>query len=626
MRVADSLRGTAKSVKAVKWPSMMDGKDKKDVTDYFVTLGKSKEDFQRLLENAEDIGRPIKEIDGFRFVEPEGFEVMADRMINTVYFKDMPIKKVFFYAPLLITGRAIDIDDGTEEVEISFKRDRKWKSLWLSKRVISDTKKIVELADHGLGINSNNAKTVIGYLAAFEAYNMDMIRNNFITRSTGWKLAVDKQVFVMNRTVSRGSKKQVSDSQETAIDFRPDYDFERFVRAMEPAGTYLKWRETVTGAIKSPYAGFAFYAAFAAPLLKVFTSSSFIIHFWGNTSVGKTTVLELASSVWGNPHKENGGLVFGWDSTKVFLERMAGFFCDMPIFPDDSQNVEDKMMAKMLYQLANGAGKGRGSLTGIQHTRTWRTIVFSTGERKLTECTTFGGARARVLELYGSPFGKSNGVFINEFKQAVRENYGHAGAKFIEGLLPILEKPDEVTRLKAEFKRYQQMLSREANSEIGDRISQYFATVKIAADLVHRILGIGDPAEAEDIIYRVFTDVLEDAKDNADLPTRAMDHIISWVSANESYFKGNERTNYGHIIEGEWVGIYRHTLTEILKKEGYSENAVLTGWAERDWIKREDNKHYTCPRRIKDSEDKLKYVRLVIIPWEIFRKFTSGEK
>ncbi len=625
-RVAEALSGTAKSVKAIQWPAMLDGsKDKKDVTDFFVTLGKTKEDFQRLIDNAEEIGRPIKELDGHRFVEPDGFQVEASQMMNTFYVKDMPVKRLFSYAPVLITGRAIDIDDGTEEVELTFKKRGKWRPLLLSKRVVSDARKIIEFADYNLPVDSNNAKKMVEYLSAFDAYNGDLIPNTFIARSTGWKTLQDKYVFVLNRSVSRGAKKQQTESQGMTIDFRPDNEFERFVKALTPEGTYPKWREVAKEVLQFPVAAFAFYASFAAPLLKILNAPSFIIHFWGNTSVGKTTVLELASSIWGNPHKDSGGLVFGWESTPVFLERMAGFFCDMPIFPDDSQNVEDKKMSRMLYQLANSTSKGRGSITAIQRPKSWRTVVFSTGEKKLTECTTYGGAQARTLELYGPPFANADGVFISELKQTVRENYGHAGPKFIEGLLSIMDRPNELTALKAEFRRYHQSLSREAGSMIGDRIAQYFSVIKLAADLVHRFLNIGDPVDAEETIFRVFNMVQEDARGHSDMPTRAMHDVISWVSSNMGYFKESDREQFGRIAEHDYIGIFRRSLREVLRKDGYAEMSVLRGWSERDWIKREDPDHYDCARRVKTG-GMLENLRLVIIPWKVFRKFTSGDE
>ena len=42
-------------------------------------------------------------------------------------------------------------------------------------------------------------------------------------------------------------------------------------------------------------------------------------------------------------------------------------------------------------------------------------------------------------EIYGSPFPNASGVFINDLKQRIRENYGHAGPKFIMGLLPMFQ-------------------------------------------------------------------------------------------------------------------------------------------------------------------------------------------
>lgn len=632
LRVADCLRGTAKSVKAVQWPSIMDGKDKKDVTDFFITLGKTKEDFQRLLESAEDIGRPVKEIEGRRFIEPKGFNVYPDRMTTLKYYNDGTSQPVdFFYAPVIITGRAIDVDEGTEQVEITFKRNHNWKSLLTAKKNVSDARKIVEFADHGLAVNSNNAKKLVEFLTVFDAFNSNLIPNTLIARSTGWKNVQDKRVFVLNRTVSKGSKKDTAGSPGVQVDFRPDHDFERFVTAMKPGGNFAKWREAVTSALKFPHACFAFYASFAAPLLKIFNAQSFIIHFYGDTSKGKTTCLELASSVWGNPHKEAGGLVFGWDSTRVFLERMAGFFCDMPIFPDDSQTVDDKMMSKVLYLLANGAGKGRGSITAIQQLKSWRTIVFSTGERKLTDCTTYGGARARTLELYGTPFPNAGGVYINEFKQAVRENYGHAGPKFIEGLLSVIEKPDGVAKLRDEFKRYHQELAHESGTEVGDRISQYFATVKIAADLVRRILDIGDPVEAEETIFRVFKTVLKESRDTGDMPTNAMGYVLSWVSrlwisGSDGYFYGGGNDPYGYIMKGGWIGIFRDKFAEVVKKEGYSENAVLRAWAEREWIKKEDENHFTCIRRIRTDSAGPVAKRFIIIRWDVYHKFMTGDK
>ncbi len=171
-RVAEALSGTAKSVKAIQWQAMLDGsRDKKDVTDFFVTLGKAKEDFQRLIDGAQVIGAEIKEIGGIKFIEPKGFIIKENHVEQVTYDdKGNPKYKEIFFTPLFITGCALDVDTGTEEVEITFKQRRKWKSIWVPKRTIMDMKKFVELSDHGLQVSSVNVKRMIEYLSAFEAF------------------------------------------------------------------------------------------------------------------------------------------------------------------------------------------------------------------------------------------------------------------------------------------------------------------------------------------------------------------------------------------------------------------------------------------------------------------------
>ncbi len=621
--VVNNLKGVAKCVKTIAWPSFMEfdvkGSDKKDVTDFFVTLKKTKEDFQGLLNNAKEVVYAIQEIDGIRFIQPEDFVVKETRVEYKRYLKDSFDYKPAFYAPLFITGRAIDVDSGFEDVEVAFKRDHKWKRIWITKLLISDAKKIIELANHGLPVNSRNSGRMIEYLAAFEAFNINLIPKTFVSKGFGFKLVEGKRVFILEKMVG---KKAAQGSKEVSVEFSPEPGFERFVKAVKPEGTYLKWRECIEPALKYPYAAFAFYASFAAPLLRMLKAPNFIVDFWGSTSVGKTTVLELAASVWGNPHKEAGGLVFGWDSTRVFLERMANFFCDIPIFPDDSQTVDDRTMASMLYQVANGVGKGRGAVAGIRQAPTWHTVCFSTGERPLTECTSFSGARARTIGLYGSPFPNAGADFINDFKTGIRENYGHAGAKFVEGILPIWDKPDDLAGLKADYKMYQRALSLEANTEVGDRYSQYFAVVKLAADLVHQILGVGDPVAAKESVDRVFDNVISESMGDMDIGTRAMQYVLSWASGNERYFKNSDYESYGQWKEGEYLGIYPHKLAEILRNEKFSERAILRTWAEKGWIKCEGGK-FTCSRNARIEDGIVKQRRFAIIPWHVVKEFLN---
>jgi uncharacterized protein (DUF927 family) len=513
-------------------------------------------------------------------------------------------------SPVVIIARAIDIDLGNVELEIAFRIDWKWKRLWVSRRTLCDSRKVIELSDQGVPVNSSNARQMVDYFCASETINIPIIKRTYVTKGLGWKEINDKKIFLIT--------KDNSEATTRAIDFTPEPGFERFVKALNPLGSFDKWKEAIKLAILFPFSNFAFYASFAAPLLHILKAPNFIIDFWGPTSVGKTSVLELAASVWGNPHKESNGIVFSWDSTKVFLERIADFFCDLPIFPDDSQTTDDKTLTKILYMVANGVGRGRGSTTGIRQTASWRTVCFSTGEKPLTECTTFAGAKARTIGIYGPPFDGMKVNVINTIKHQLRENYGHAGPMFVKEIAKRVNNPEWVKKLQQDYRQKQREFSSQATIEIGDRVSHYFALVDVAARLVNEILDIRHE-QATEMIAKLFQDYVKESDQDTDMATRAMRHVLSWASGNERYFKSMDYESYGVWVEGEHIAIYPHKLTEVLKKEGFSERSVLKEWANRKWIKTSDRNTYPIRVEILGS---TKQKRMITITWSTINQFS----
>jgi len=179
-KVANSLKEVAQSVKRIQWPPFMNGKDKKDVTDFFVVLGKTKADFQALLDNAKETGYETKEIEGLKFIEPQDYQVDDKGIKQLSMFKDNVIEKEITHSPVLITGRAVDIDIKTEEIEIAFLRDWRWKKLWISRKTLCDSKSIISLSEHGLPVNSVNSRKLVEYLCTFENVNLPIIKKNML--------------------------------------------------------------------------------------------------------------------------------------------------------------------------------------------------------------------------------------------------------------------------------------------------------------------------------------------------------------------------------------------------------------------------------------------------------------
>jgi hypothetical protein len=143
----------------------------------------------------------------------------------------------------------------------------------------------------------------------------------------------------------------------------------------------------------------------------------------------------------------------------------------------------------------------------------------------------------------------------------------------------------------------------------------------LAAGLVNDILGTNNP-KAKSKIMDVFVKFISESNQGEiDMPTRAMRHVLSWASGNERYFKSMDYESYGVWNEGEHIGIYPHKLSEVLKKEGFSEKSVLKEWANREWIKRQPG-HYTFTICM-NVMGTFKTRRFVIIPWEVVNKFIN---
>ena len=92
------------------------------------------------------------------------------------------------------------------------------------------------------------------------------------------------------------------------------------------------------------------------------------------------------------------------------------------------------MIGRVLYDVANGRGRGRGSVKGTQRTGSWTTTLLSTGESPAVASTQDGGTRARVMTLWGGPFGEateSSAQLVNELTVNLKQNFGHAGPALV---------------------------------------------------------------------------------------------------------------------------------------------------------------------------------------------------
>ncbi len=183
--------------------------------------------------------------------------------------------------------------------------------------------------------------------------------------------------------------------------------------------------------------------AFAAPLLSVVEMEGGGFHFRGPSSVGKSTALEVAASVYGSA----GTYLVNWDTTKNALEEVSEAHNDCLMVIDELGLVDGSIVGPTLYMIANGHGKSRMHQTK----RRWRVMFLTSGEISLAEHMaeagkeTKKGQEVRLLDI-GADAGAGMGLFENlhsfgtpaEFanylKATTRNHYGTPLRQF----LPIL--------------------------------------------------------------------------------------------------------------------------------------------------------------------------------------------
>lgn len=156
--------------------------------------------------------------------------------------------------------------------------------------------------------------------------------------------------------------------------------------AYRAAGTLSDWQREVA----APCAGssrlvLALSAAFAGPLLDLVGAEGGGIHLRGASSVGKTTALRVAASVWG-PGGDRDGYVRAWRATANGLEAVAAAHTDTLLCLDELSQVDAREAGMVAYMLANGAGKSRAARDGSARAAArWRVLFVSSGEVGLAD-------------------------------------------------------------------------------------------------------------------------------------------------------------------------------------------------------------------------------------------------
>lgn len=588
------------------WPPNAEGRGS-DFNDLAVSLGKAEVARQLKAALAPPVAPVVADIESAlpgmpnesgEPWAPEPYKIGNFGVVKVVIREGQPHQIQVAPTPVWVSGVRLDAVDKTHHLVINWLRRGERCQVTVERGVALVARNIVNMLGAGFPCDSNAAAAMVDYLGRCEfVYLNNTSRNDaeFVASVTGWHGADDWRAPAF-----------LSGRQRFGIDCpnfeHRDSNLASFISRFAPQGELKIYLKAVQATINgNPDLATVFAAAISSPLLRLVGASPFVLDLAAATSQGKTKALKFAAAVWGNPD-----LTLSWDSTKTGLERHVNAARGMTICIDESQRAKSAdAVQQTIYDLTTNVGRLRGATNGAtQSTAKFESVIISSGEQPLSDFGGAGGARARVMTIWGSPWGSGSAdarisdsiaAFQRKLLDALADNHGLAGpaiAKHLAGLT------DEGRReLRARYRQLTNERASQADSisprhPIGGRLAEYAALIDLAGEVASSVIGLQAPEGW--LTESRWRDILARTRP-ADIATTAMERLVSWAVSRSAALAGHADNNgtVAREIIGQWqqAADGRHRLSvvimhgaDMLKAAGFQVGSVAAQWADKGWL------------------------------------------
>ncbi len=300
-------------------------------------------------------------------------------------------------------------------------------------------------------------------------------------------------------------------------------------------GSAKQWRDNVAALMRGNQSMMlGALVAFAAPLNSLAGGSCFGIHLFAQSSAGKTTTVEAASSIYGVPDM----LKLSWFTTAYGMtveaaSRNDGF---LPI-DEIGQGGDARQVSTSAYTLFNGVGKVQGAKEGGNRAvLRWTVVALSTGEEDFETFMLKNGLSPKagqLVRLVSVPFVDTvefNGMDDGDqhsraIKREAARYCGAVGREWIA--LLAADKESAIQMVNAREEEWISNLPDGASPQV-KRVASRFALLDAAATLSASLTGWVS-SECSAAVRQSFNDWLESYglgnREKHQVVTRARDFI-----------------------------------------------------------------------------------------------------
>lgn len=479
----------------------------------------------------------------------------------------------------LITKQFENIENNKVFRKLSWTSNNKKKSEVFPASTLSTKKDLILLSDIGLDVDDNNYKRLIQFFSGLLRYNENKIPTSHMVNRLGH--------------VEGGF---IHPNIDTNIEIIPNGQGEKdIINSFKEKGTLNTWKNEVLEIIKPhPKAMLFLTASFTSILLEFYGIDSFIVDFSGHTSQGKTTLLRVAASVWGNQN-----LINEWNTTRVAVERKAAFLNSYPLLMDDTKKQPNKKeIENIVYMFSGGRARGRGKKEdGVKKELTWKTIMLSTGETDIKEYAKAGGVAGRVISINDEPFGKYNAKRFKDIYNGIANNHGVVGRAFVE----LWNSLDEAYKEQLQNRYHSvtnEYIKASQGNEVLSKLATNYAAIHCTGELLNDMFDFG--IDTNDF-KRLF---LIDKEENTalDKPKEQLVELLEILQSSPSniFYKNRETPR---VIDAFYLDDGFYLMTPFVKRIfGADEKAIRKEWLKRGYtIQNPKDKTDTLSKKVGGS-------------------------
>lgn len=291
--------------------------------------------------------------------------------------------------------------------------------------------------------------------------------------------------------------------------------------------------------LRNPLLVFILAYSFLPPFLKKFNLPNFGLHLYGQSSIGKTTLLNLAGSIWGAP-------VENWNGTLLGIEELGHRYRDSLLCLDEVHQIKKENLAQIIYTLANGRGRRRFKSREMFKTRPPFTLNFlSNGESSIREKLKddfTGGQSIRIIDI---DCHRNFGVFdsssdpendINEINKIIAENQNYP-------IKELLDRFDEASILFDKIK-----LENNNKGQLG-RVKALFNCIE-KAGIVAVEMGILPKVNIQRSVEEIFSSLSIPENDSFEA-SKAKERLFELIETNAaSFFSGGQFERMPYNLKG----------------------------------------------------------------------------